>query len=144
MVFQYQRYGQRDGFKDYRNQLSNQRAEEAWNVNGCFAFMVAFLWLIIFPKKDKHIDIRLAGAVKALTTMESPTIILMILADMFRALTKCLSGEMYFEGCNILLLIWFSEHLYHHDHAPRFTPDWCNYVPLIRKGKPKFIFQKES
>ena len=142
--FLHQRYGQRDGFKNYRNQLSNQGGEEAWKANECFAFMVTFLGLIIFPKRDKHIDIRLAGVVKALTTMENPTIIPMILADMFRALTKCLSGEMYFEGCNILLQIWFLEYLYHHDRAPRFTPDWCNYVPLIRKGKPKFIFQKES
>jgi len=65
--------------------------------------MVTFLGIIIFPKWDKHIDIRLAGVVKALTTMESPTILPMILADMFRALTKCINGEMYFEGCNILL-----------------------------------------
>ena len=61
--------------------------------------------LNIFPKRDKHIDIRLAGVVKALTTMENSTIIPMILADMFRALTKYLSGEMYFERCNILLQI---------------------------------------
>ena len=79
----YQRYGQRDEFKNYRNRLSNQEGEEAWRANGCFAFMVAFLGLIIFPKRDKHIDICLAGVVKALTTMESPTIIPMILANIF-------------------------------------------------------------
>ena len=28
--FLYQRYDQRDGFKNYRNQLSNQGGEEAW------------------------------------------------------------------------------------------------------------------
>ncbi|KAH0679217.1 hypothetical protein KY284_020302 [Solanum tuberosum] len=60
------------------DQLSNQRGVEAWKVNGCFAFMVAFLGIIVFPKWDKHIDIRLAGVVKALTIMESPTIIPMI------------------------------------------------------------------
>ncbi|KAH0679212.1 hypothetical protein KY284_020297 [Solanum tuberosum] len=47
---------------------------------------------------------------------------------MFRALTKCKNGEMYFEGWNILLQIWFLEHLYHHDRTPRFTLDRCNYV----------------
>ncbi|KAH0636000.1 hypothetical protein KY290_036400 [Solanum tuberosum] len=104
--------------------------------------MVAFLGLIVFPKRDKHIDIRLAGVVKALATMESPTIILMILADMFRALTKCINGEMYFEGCNILLQIWFLEHLYHHDRAPRFTPDWCNYVSSHKERKTKINFPK--
>ena len=92
MDFLYQRYGQRDGFKNYRNLLCNQGGEEAWKANGCFAFMVTFLGLIIFPKRDKHIGIRLAGVMKTLTTMESPTIIPMNLAYMFRALTKCLSG----------------------------------------------------
>lgn len=107
MDFLYIRYDQKDGFKNYLNQLSNQGGEEAWKTNGCFAFMVAFLGLIAFPKRDIHIDNRLAGVVKALTTIKSPTIIPTILADMFRALTKCLSGEIYFEGCNMLLQIWF-------------------------------------
>ncbi|KAH0655570.1 hypothetical protein KY285_030452 [Solanum tuberosum] len=140
--FLYERYGQKDGFENYRNQLSNQGGEEAWKANGCFAFMVTFLGLIVFPKRDKHIDIRLAGVVKALTTMESPTIIPMILADMFRALTKCINGEMYFESCNILLQIWFLEHLYHHDRAPRFTPDWCNYVSSHKERETKIDFPK--
>ncbi|KAH0669811.1 hypothetical protein KY285_023957 [Solanum tuberosum] len=120
--FLYERYGQKDRFKNYWNQLSNQGGAEAWKANGCFASMVACLGLIFFPKRDKHIDIRLAGVVKALTTKKSPTILPMILTDMFRALTKCINGEMYFEDCNILLQIWFLEHLYHNDRAPRFTP----------------------
>ena len=52
-----------------------------------FCFYDRIFGLIIFPKRDKHIDNRLAGVVKALTTMESPTIIPMIMADMFHALT---------------------------------------------------------
>ena len=51
--FLYQRYGQRDGFKNYRNLLCNQGGEEAWKANGCFAFMVAFLGLIIFFQKGQ-------------------------------------------------------------------------------------------
>ena len=62
--FLYQRYGQRDGFKNYRNLLCNQGGEEAWKTNGCFAFMVTFLGLIIFPKRDEHIDIRLADVIE--------------------------------------------------------------------------------
>ncbi|KAH0746079.1 hypothetical protein KY285_007736 [Solanum tuberosum] len=104
--------------------------------------MAAFLGLIVFPKRDKHIDICLAGVVKVLTTMESPTIIHMILADMFCALTNCINGEMHFEGCNILLQIWFLEHLYHHDRAPRFTPDWCNYVSSHKEREEKIDFPK--
>ena len=62
--FLFQRYDQRDCFKNYRNQLSNQGGEASWKANGCFAFMVAFLGLIIFPKRDEHIDIRLADVIE--------------------------------------------------------------------------------
>ena len=49
---------------------------------------------------------------------------------------------MYFEGCNILLQIWFLEHFYHHDRAPRFTPDWCNYVSSHKERETKINFPK--
>ncbi|KAH0635947.1 hypothetical protein KY289_035862 [Solanum tuberosum] len=140
--FLYERYRQKDGFKNYQNQLSNQGGVEAWKANGSFAFMVTFLGIIVYPKRDKHIDIRLAEVVKMLTTMESPTIIPMILTNMFCALTKCINGEMYFEGCNILLQILFLEHLYHHDRAAKFTPDWCNYVSSHKKREEKINFPK--
>ncbi|KAH0698759.1 hypothetical protein KY284_012974 [Solanum tuberosum] len=90
--------------------------------------MFAFLGLIVFPKWDKHIDIRLAGMVKALTTMESPTIIHMILADMFRALTKCINGKMYFEGCNILLQIWF----------------WNIFITMIIRAPRSIIYEQSE
>ncbi|KAG5630240.1 hypothetical protein H5410_001957 [Solanum commersonii] len=133
--FLYERYGKKDGFKNYQNQLNNQGGIEAWKVNRCFVFMVAILGLIVFPKRDKHFDIRLAGVVKALTTMESPTIIPMILADMFCSLTNCKKEETYFEGCNIFLQIWFLEHLYHHYRAPSSLRSGVIMFPLIRKGK---------
>ncbi|KAK4708573.1 hypothetical protein R3W88_029498 [Solanum pinnatisectum] len=129
--FLYERYDQNDGFENYQNQLSNQGGAKALKANGCFAFMVSFLGLIFFPKRDKHIDIRLAGVVKVLTTMESPTIIPMILADMFCALTKCINREMHFEA-----------HLYHHDRALRFTPYWCNYVSSHKEREAKINFPK--
>ncbi|KAH0781131.1 hypothetical protein KY290_000729 [Solanum tuberosum] len=72
------------------------RGHRGWKVNGCFVFMVAILGLIVFPKWDKHIDIRLDGVVKAWTTMESPTIIPMILADMFPKDVICMSIDISF------------------------------------------------
>lgn len=80
--------------------------------------MVEILGLIIFPKRDKHIDIRLARVVKALTRMESPTIIIMIQSYMLDALTKCKKRETHFEGCNVFVQIWFLEHFYHYGRPP--------------------------
>ncbi|KAG5630237.1 hypothetical protein H5410_001954 [Solanum commersonii] len=108
---------EKESLKNGWNQLSNQDGIEAWKVNGCFAFVVAFFRFIVFPKWDKHIDIHLAGVVKALTTMESPTIIPMILANIFHALTKCKNGE-------------------------TFTLDWCNYVSSHKEKEVKINFPK--
>ncbi|KAH0765457.1 hypothetical protein KY285_001328 [Solanum tuberosum] len=49
--FLYERYDQNDGFKKYQNQLINQGGVEAWKVNECFAFKIAFLGIIVFPKR---------------------------------------------------------------------------------------------
>lgn len=104
--------------------------------------MVAFLGLIIVPERDKHIDIHLAGVVQALTTMESPTLVPMILADMFCALTKCKKGATYFEGCNILLQMWFLEHFYCHDRASRFTGERFNFLSTHLKRVEDSNFSK--
>lgn len=103
-----------------------------------------FFGLIVFPKWDKHINIHLAGVEKVLTTMESPTIFTMILVYMFRALTKCISSEMYFEGYNILLQICFLEHHNHHNCVLRFILDWCNYFSSHKEREEKNQFFRRN
>ena len=56
------------------------------------------------------------------------TILPMMLADIYRALTKCREGGDFFEGCSILLQMWFLEHLYRHRFATDFKSDWTNYI----------------
>ncbi|KAG5609584.1 hypothetical protein H5410_020865 [Solanum commersonii] len=56
------------------------------------------------------------------------TILPMMLADIYRALTKCREGEDFFEGCSMLLQMWFLEHLYHHRLVIDFKFDWTNYI----------------
>lgn len=83
----------------------------------CFAFMVAFLGLLVFPREDGHIDLRVAGIVNTLTTQARSTLEPMIISDIFRALTLCKARVRFFEGCNLLLQIWMIEHLC---HRPRY------------------------
>ncbi|KAG5612906.1 hypothetical protein H5410_024187 [Solanum commersonii] len=52
----------------------------------------------------------------------------MKLADIYRALTKCGEGEDFFEGCSILLQMWFLEHLYRYRFATDFKSEWTNYM----------------
>lgn len=91
-----------EGLEKYHGQLSNNGDPEKWRVHSLFAFMVAFFRLIVFPVPDEHIYICLCGVVRALTTMDNPTLIPVILGDMFCTLTQCKKSATYFEGCNIL------------------------------------------
>lgn len=68
---------------------------------------------MIFPREDKNIDMRLAGVASILTTQAKSTIVPMIMSDIFRALTSCKVGAMFFEDCNILLQMWLVEHRNH-------------------------------
>ena len=90
--------------------------------------MVAFLGAMIFPMKDKKFDIRLSGIVTVMIKKRKSTILPMMLAGIHRALTKCRDGGYFFEGCSILLQMWFLEHIYHHRFATDFKSYWTNYI----------------
>ena len=51
------------------------------------------------------------------------TLVAMILADIYRALTICNDGKDYFEGCNMLLQLWMIEHILHHPYAVDFKEE---------------------
>lgn len=91
--------------------------------------MVAFLGRIIFPEREGRIDIRLAGVVEALTSKgDNYTLVPMILSSIFLALTRCKLGARNFDGCNILLQIWFLEHFYRHPTITNFSELWPNHT----------------
>ncbi|XP_070048922.1 uncharacterized protein [Nicotiana tomentosiformis] len=115
--FLYQRYGHLGGFEDPENGLCGKENRSKWETHRCFAFMVAFLGLLVFLREDGHIDLRIAGVVHVLTTQAKSTLAPMIVSDIFRALTFCKAGASFFEGCNLLLQMWMIEHLC---HRPRY------------------------
>ncbi|KAM3291479.1 hypothetical protein P3S67_019768 [Capsicum chacoense] len=94
----FDRFDPEEGFEKYQGQLNNKEDLQKWKECNRFAFMVAFLGRLVFLERDGNIDIRLAGVVQALTTMDIPTLVPIILGDIFRALTKCKKGVKYFEG----------------------------------------------
>lgn len=90
--------------------------------------MVAFLGIMVFPNKERTIDIRIARVVQVLTTKEHHTPAPIILSDIYRALTLCKSGAKFFEGCNILLQMWLTEHLRHHPKFMQYGPSKDNFI----------------
>ncbi|XP_060173399.1 uncharacterized protein LOC132604086 [Lycium barbarum] len=128
LEFLYERYGRRDGFERLGKRLSNKGNFEIWKDHSRFTFMVAFLGIMVFPRRGQKINIRLAGIVDVLTTKKDHTIVPMILADIYRALTVCQKGKGYFEGCNILLQMWIMEHIFRPRHVARFVHDRSDYI----------------
>ncbi|XP_070008308.1 uncharacterized protein [Nicotiana sylvestris] len=84
-----------------------------WEEHRCFAFMVVFLGLLVFPRKDGNIDTWIAGVVSTLLTQAKSTLAPTIVSEIFRAITACKARGDFFEGCNLLLQMWMIEHLCH-------------------------------
>lgn len=78
------------------------------------AFIVAFLGVIICPRKDGNIELGLMGMVDVMIKKANGTLVPMILAEIYRTLTICREGGRFFQGCNLLLQLWIQEHLCHH------------------------------
>uniref|UniRef100_A0A1S4A7N6 DUF7745 domain-containing protein n=1 Tax=Nicotiana tabacum TaxID=4097 RepID=A0A1S4A7N6_TOBAC len=97
--FLYSRFGQPNGFEIHEKGLNNKQNKDTWQIHRRFAFMVAFLGIIVFPNEERTIDIRKARVVQVLTTKEHHTLAPIILSEIYRALTLCKSGAKFFEGC---------------------------------------------
>ncbi|XP_075097487.1 uncharacterized protein LOC142174934 [Nicotiana tabacum] len=112
--FIYQKYGHVGGFNDPENGVCSKGNRTKWDEHRRFAFMVAFLGLVVFPQKDGNIDLRVAVVVKVLVINAKSTLAPMIVSEIYRAVTACKAGADFFEGCNLLLQMWMIEHLCHH------------------------------
>ncbi|XP_075106970.1 uncharacterized protein LOC142179964 [Nicotiana tabacum] len=115
--FLYNRYRDPRGFEAPDNGLSHQGNKNKWEARRGLAFVVAFLGSLICPRSDRHIELGLAGMADFMVKKANGTLIPMILAEIYRALTVCRAGIKFFEGCNLLLQMWLVEHLC---HRPRY------------------------
>ncbi|KAK4342473.1 hypothetical protein RND71_038289 [Anisodus tanguticus] len=110
----YERYGCRDGYKLFKNELSCTL--DHWHARRPIAFTVALLGTLIFPLEHGKISACICSVAQALfegVDGAQLTLAPMILAEIFRALGKCKRGETnVFEGCNLILQMWAMEHFY--------------------------------
>uniref|UniRef100_A0A1S4C361 DUF7745 domain-containing protein n=1 Tax=Nicotiana tabacum TaxID=4097 RepID=A0A1S4C361_TOBAC len=126
--FLYSRFGQPNGFEMHEKGLNNKQNKDTWHIHRRFAFIMAFLGIMVFPNEERTIDTRIARVVQVLTTKEHHTLAPIILSDIYRALTLCKSGAKFFEGCNILLQMWFIEHLRYHPKFMSYGPNKDNFI----------------
>nr|XP_016480572.1 PREDICTED: uncharacterized protein LOC107801716 [Nicotiana tabacum] len=111
--FLYQRYGDPQGFEAPDTSLTHSGNKDKWEARRGLAFIVAFLGVLICPRKDGNIELGLVGMVDVMIKKANGTLVPMILAEIYRALTVCREGRKFFEGCNMLLQLWIQEHLCH-------------------------------
>ncbi|XP_075084652.1 uncharacterized protein LOC107777302 [Nicotiana tabacum] len=111
LSFKYDRYDHMGGFNKTDIKLCSKNNRQKWDEHRRVAFMITFLGLLVFPRKDNNIDIKVVGVASTFLTQDKSTLAPMIMSDIFRALTACKAGGNFFEGCNLLLQMWMTEHL---------------------------------
>ncbi|XP_075087785.1 uncharacterized protein LOC142169777 [Nicotiana tabacum] len=134
--FLYSRFGQPNGFEMHEKGLNNKQNKDTWQIHRRFAFIMAFLGIMVFPNEKRTIDTRIARVVQVLTTKEHHTLAPIILSDIYRALTLCKSGAKFFKWCNILLQMWLIEHLRHHPKFMSYGPNKENFIESYEERVP--------
>ncbi|XP_070002675.1 uncharacterized protein [Nicotiana sylvestris] len=111
--FLYRRYGNPRGFETPDIGLTHAGNQNKWETRRGLAFIEAFLGILVCPRKDGNIEVGLVGIADFMMKKANGTIVPLILAEIYRALTHCRKGGKFFQGCNMLLQLWMEEHLCH-------------------------------
>nr|XP_016506340.1 PREDICTED: uncharacterized protein LOC107824121 [Nicotiana tabacum] len=126
--FLYYRFGHSAGFETHEKGLNNRQDKSIWQIHHRFTFIVAFLGVMIFLNAEGTIDVRMARIAQVLIDKKDHTLVPLVLADIYWALTLCKSGAQFFEGCQVLHQMWMIEHLCCHPKFMRYASDRNNFI----------------
>nr|XP_033509899.1 uncharacterized protein LOC108943762 [Nicotiana tomentosiformis] len=107
------RFGPHDSFDIFWDEFCTTKTK--WQRRRLEAFSLALLGLLVFPLDERHICTRLQSVVMALfheKQRKAVTIVLMILIELYRALSEVRGGVRFFEGSNLLLQLGIMENLH--------------------------------
>lgn len=117
----YERYGHRKSYRFYHEELAINSIW--WIHRRVYVFIVCFLGLLIFQIQGGKIHTRLPMIARIMMKGiegQTYTIIPMIVAEIYQAMDRCKHEVGYFEGSNLLLQIWFLEHIQRGDYCRDF------------------------
>jgi len=81
--FLYRRYGNPRGFEMPDTGLTHAENQDKWEARRGLAFIMAFLGILICPRKDGNIELGLAGIADFMMKKANGTIVPMILAEIY-------------------------------------------------------------
>ena len=89
-------------------------SKEQWVEKRVQALGLALINLLLFPQKHGKITFSTINMVQSLflgINGMTPTLVPLIIADIFMAATECQKKRGFFYGSNLILQIWAMEHL---------------------------------
>uniref|UniRef100_M1CMJ9 Aminotransferase-like plant mobile domain-containing protein n=2 Tax=Solanum tuberosum TaxID=4113 RepID=M1CMJ9_SOLTU len=112
----YYRFGRARAYEKFKEEFVS---EEKWKETRPLAFVICLLGTMVFPQGPNYtIHPNVVMVTHAIfygvgygSAIKYYTLAPMILADIYRALDKCQSGERFFQGCNLILQWWMMRHL---------------------------------
>nr|XP_009798214.1 PREDICTED: uncharacterized protein LOC104244481 isoform X1 [Nicotiana sylvestris] len=96
--FVYSHFGDPRDFEAPDTSLTHSGNKGKWEARRGLTFIVVFLGTLICLRKDGCIELGLVGMADFMIKKANGTIVPMILAEIYRALTVCRAGGNFFEG----------------------------------------------
>ncbi|XP_027102319.2 uncharacterized protein [Coffea arabica] len=112
LEFLYKRFGEKESYDHHHEDFFVSR--EQWEEKRVLAFGITLINLLLFPKKHGKVTFSTVNMVQSVflgIRGKTPTLVPVIIADIFAAVTECRKKRGFFYASNLVLQIWVMEHL---------------------------------
>nr|XP_027120694.1 uncharacterized protein LOC113737707 [Coffea arabica] len=112
LEFLYKRFGERDSYDRHHDDFFISR--EQWEGKRVQALGLALISLLLFPQKHGKVTFSTVNMIQSVflgIKEKTPTLVPIIIADIFTAVTECQKKRGFFYASNLVLQMWAMEHL---------------------------------
>ncbi|XP_071933794.1 uncharacterized protein [Coffea arabica] len=112
LEFLYERFGRRDSYDQHRDDFFISKEE--WEGKRVQVFGLALTSLLLFPQKHGKVTFSTINMMQSVflgIKEKTPTLVPIIIADIFTAVTECQKKRGFFYASNLVLQMWAMEHL---------------------------------
>ncbi|XP_027083585.1 uncharacterized protein [Coffea arabica] len=112
LEFLYTRFGEKEAYDHHHEDFFISR--EQWEEKGVQAFGITLINLLLFPQKHGKVIFSTVNMIQSVflgIKGKPPTLVTIIIADIFAAVTECRKKRGFFYASNLVLQMWAMEHL---------------------------------